>query len=300
MKKIIISIIVLIFSFVFFLEYRYSKIQYPITKEFVVIEKNENIYNIYDKLDIPYNIFDKIYFKFIKKPFVIPVGKIKMESITTKKHLIEDLIINPKLIKLTIPEGFTTEKVLNRIEALGLASKSEMLEEMKNYEFYYKHDDNFEGYFYPETYYFTNANTPKDILDKIFNKFLEVFPPSKYDSNEMYEYLKMASIIEWEAKHDVDRPKIAAVFYNRLNKNMKLQSDATLKYHLDRKVYKRFNGSKSDYNTYHNKGNIPTPINNPSYESIMAAIYPEKDFSYLYFFTDKKEIHIILWLMMSI
>lgn len=74
----------------------------------------------------------------------------KLNGITTKKHLIEDLIINPKLIKLTIPEGFTTEKVLNRIEALGLASKSEMLEEMKNYEFYYKHDDNFEGYFYPE------------------------------------------------------------------------------------------------------------------------------------------------------
>lgn len=105
----------------------------------------------------------------------------------------------------------------------------------------------------------------------------------------MYEYLKMASIIEWEAKHNVDRPKIAAVFYNRLNKNMKLQSDATLKYHLDRKVYKKdLISSKSDYNTYHNKGNIPTPINNPSYESIMAAIYPEKDFSYLYFFTDKK------------
>jgi UPF0755 protein len=95
----------------------------------------------------------------------------------------------------------------------------------------------------------------------------------------------MASIIEKEAVKDVDRPKIAGVFYNRLEIGMPLQSDATIQYIFDeRKHIVSYSDLKIDspYNSYLNKGLPPTPIANPGIKSIEAALEPE-DNDYLYF-----------------
>jgi glycosyltransferase involved in cell wall biosynthesis len=95
----------------------------------------------------------------------------------------------------------------------------------------------------------------------------------------------MASIVEREAKVDSERPVIAAVFYNRLEKNMELQSCATIQYALGvtkEKLYYKDLEVISPYNTYKHKGLPVGPICNPGLSTIKAAINPSK-VDYLYF-----------------
>ncbi|MBD3265298.1 endolytic transglycosylase MltG, partial [bacterium] len=97
--------------------------------------------------------------------------------------------------------------------------------------------------------------------------------------------LTMASIVEKEAKRDQDRAKIASVFVNRLEKNMPLQSDATIHYFLDdwsRPLTKKDTQRDSPYNTYKNTGLPPAPICNPGRKSMVAAMRPEKT-DYIFF-----------------
>ena len=101
----------------------------------------------------------------------------------------------------------------------------------------------------------------------------------------LQQVVNLASIIEKEAVLDEDRPMIASVFYNRLNVDMPLQSDATIQYifdeRKDRVMYKDLK-IKSPYNSYINKGLSPTPISNPGVKSIEAVLNPANS-DYLYF-----------------
>lgn len=280
---------------VFFMGFTYSffiKKQNVINKE-LIITKGAKPQEIYKKLGIHYSIFDRVYFKLTTNDRKIKDGYFLFDQ-NISKYEIMSIISNAKNteVVLTIPEGFTSEEVLNRIEKLGLSKKSEMLNAMKNYSFYYKSSDNFEGYLLPQTYYITKGATPKEILDKILGLFLKKYPSSKYKKDEMNKYIILASIIEKEAKQDEDRAKIAAVFLNRINKDMPLQSDATLKYDLKRDVLKEdLKTNKSPYNTYIHKGLTPTPICNPGEKSIEASMKPEKNFDKLYFFMYKDKTY---------
>jgi UPF0755 protein len=95
----------------------------------------------------------------------------------------------------------------------------------------------------------------------------------------------MASLVEEEATDQTDRKKIASVFYNRLEKGMRLQTDPTVLYslgsHKDRVLYKDLEVD-SPYNTYKVKGLTPGPIASAGKESIEAALSPEQT-DYVYF-----------------
>ncbi|OGO77563.1 MAG: hypothetical protein A2Y23_15720 [Clostridiales bacterium GWB2_37_7] len=104
----------------------------------------------------------------------------------------------------------------------------------------------------------------------------------------------LASIIEREAKWDKDRKTISAVFHNRLKKNMKLESCATVQYLLkDQKPDLTYEDLKVDspYNTYMYAGLPIGPISSPGAKSIEAALYPD-DVDYLFFFVSKDGSHI--------
>ncbi len=280
--KLIFFILILLISYTIFS----IAIQKQNTKnKEIIVKKGAVISKIYKDLDINYGVIDRIFFKLDKGYKNIKLGKYKFDRDLTKYEIIKILKNSKKNgVSLTIPEGFTSEQVLDRIEALGLATKKEMLKELKKYDFYYKHNEVFEGYFFPETYNFSLSETPKEILDRILGYFLKKYPIHLYDKNEFYDTLILASIIEKEAGKGDDRTKISAVFHNRLKNNMPLQSDATLKYELKRDVYKSdLMTSKSKYNTYKHKGLTPSPISNPGEESIYAALHPAKVDS-LYFF----------------
>jgi UPF0755 protein len=104
----------------------------------------------------------------------------------------------------------------------------------------------------------------------------------------------MASIVEREAKRAADRPKIAAVFYNRLRTGIALQSCATVQYalgkHQDRLLYADLQVA-SPYNTYLYRGLPPGPICSPGQASIRAALYPDSD-NYLYFVAKPDGSHV--------
>ncbi len=115
------------------------------------------------------------------------------------------------------------------------------------------------------------------------NKFIK----SKFD------VLILASIIEKEGKKSEELKNISSVFLNRLNKNMKLQSDVTVAYALNKKgnnLNKLDLKSKNYFNTYRYRGLPPTPICYPGEKAILAVLYPN-DTDYLYFVSNGKGGH---------
>ncbi len=101
----------------------------------------------------------------------------------------------------------------------------------------------------------------------------------------MPQAVTVASLVEREAKSEVDRPKIAGVIYNRLRLRMPLQVDAAIEYALPaHKSVLSFADLKHDspYNTYLHAGLPPTPIANPGRPSLEAALHPSKS-DYLYY-----------------
>jgi len=150
-----------------------------------------------------------------------------------------------------------------------------------------------EGYLAPNTYEIYINATPLEIVKKLLDQTDYVFSAEWQQRAEelgmtMDDVLILASMIEKEAKKS-DFAKVSAVFHNRLNMGMKLQSDPTIHYITgERRMSLR--GSdlavESPYNTYQNAGLPVGPICNPSPEAIYAALYPDESYvaeKYLYF-----------------
>src|SRR5699024_7088854 len=104
----------------------------------------------------------------------------------------------------------------------------------------------------------------------------------------VHEILTLASIVEKESKFTEDRPKVAQVFFNRLDEGMPLQSDITALYALrEHKTVVSYDDIDVDspYNTYKVNGLPPGPISSPSTESILGVLQPEgKEFDFIYFY----------------
>ena len=125
-------------------------------------------------------------------------------------------------------------------------------------------------------------------MKTILNEFLKKFPPEKYpDKQKFYDQLKLASIVEAEVSDPTDKPKVAGIFIKRLEIDMKLESDATLKYELGRQALRgELKTKETPYNSYKVKGLPPTPIGNPPVETFRAVEKAEVNDD-LFFFTYK-------------
>ena len=100
---------------------------------------------------------------------------------------------------------------------------------------------------------------------------------AKKSSLAWYEIITLASLIEKETGLDSERKIISSVFHNRLRKNMRLQTDPTVIYAMEKfdgNIRKRDLKIDSPYNTYRFSGLPPGPIANPGLDSIKAALYP--------------------------
>ncbi|WP_077618903.1 endolytic transglycosylase MltG [Bacillus sinesaloumensis] len=149
-----------------------------------------------------------------------------------------------------------------------------------------------EGYLFPATYPFYEkkpsieaiVETMLEQTDKVLSKYLGQLEGNPY-IDSTHKLLTMASLIEEEATAQTDREQISSVFYNRLDQDMKLQTDPTVLYalgqHKDRVLYEHLDVD-SPYNTYNVKGLTPGPIANAGETSISAALNPAET-DYLYF-----------------
>ncbi len=188
-----------------------------------------------------------------------------------------------KQVKVTIPEGFTVYDIARRLKENGIiANENDFIEKAKQ----------FEGYLFPDTYFFYKGESPEKIIDAMKSRFYEVLPGNyeemaKKKGLTLKEAVILASIVEKEAKFDKDRPLVASVFLNRLKIGMPLQSDATVNYAL--KSNKLWLSQKDldvdyPYNTYKYVGLPPGPICNPGLKSLLAVVNAPKT-DYYYFLT---------------
>lgn len=149
-----------------------------------------------------------------------------------------------------------------------------------------------EGQFAPETYYYTKGEQDLVILKRAFNLMQSQLEES-WDSRASdlpfktrYDALIAASIVEKEAFLDSERPVIAGVMVNRLQRHIPLQFDPTVIYGLgdryDGRIYKKDLKEDTPYNTYIHQGLPPTPISMPGQESISAVMHPVRH-EFLYF-----------------
>ncbi|MBC2576482.1 endolytic transglycosylase MltG [Peptostreptococcus canis] len=237
------------------------------------------------------------------KSNLMKAGKYKLSQSMSNDDIIHKMIdgmVYQDGIKITIPEGSLSTDIVNKLVNKGLGNRQvfvKLFREPKAFSKEYKFLDNsriktLEGFLYPETYYFKKGSTEKQIFSKMLKEFEKNYNKNvkayvdkqKYD---FYDTVIMASIVEKETVQDVDRDIVAGVFYNRLDKKMKLQSDAVLQYGLpERKSRVRYKDLKVDtvYNLYIHDGLPPTPIASPGIKSLVAAANPKRT-NYLYFIT---------------
>ena len=254
------------------------------------VKKGTTFVQIYKDLKLRYGIIDRIYLKLNGGNVKLKVGTYKFNGKLSKYEIIRKIKKSETNgVRLTIPEGFTSKQVFARMEALELGSKEDIEKVLKEMDFPYPHpNNNFEGYFYPETYIFPENVKTKQVIETILNEFLKRFPPEKYpDKQKFYDNLKLASIVEAEVSDMADKPKVAGIFIKRLEIGMRLESDATLKYELGRQATRNeLKSQNTVYNSYKVKGLPPTPIGNPPIETFRAVLNAEKTDN-LFFFTHK-------------
>ena len=202
----------------------------------------------------------------------------------------------------TIVEGFTLKEITQRIAALPKlkyqyfdAADAKLCQPFRG------NLASIEGLMLPETYFYVKNDTPEQLINRACQsmaKTVNHFWVSRDLSlpfNTPYAFLVMASIIEKESAYLPERPLIAGVFYNRLEKGMRLQTDPTVIYGLGEKYSGKLTHEDllvdTPYNTYTRKGLPPTPIASPSRESIEAALHPEHTTA-LFFVAKKDRSHI--------
>ncbi len=234
------------------------------------------------------NLVFKVYLKYRNEGKGIKAGYYELKGGMSMKELIDVLEAGmDKVFKLTIPEGYSIAEIAELLEKNGRINKDKFYKEFNGIEFPYPTPGgNFEGYLYPETYYIPENYNERLIIRTLLREFLKRFPPEKYaNKDEFYQKLIMASILEREAKLDEEKPLMASVFYNRIEKKMTLSSDATVNFLYDykkRRMYYKDLEIDSQYNTYKYKGLPPGPIANPSVVSVEAAYNPAET-EYLFF-----------------
>lgn len=203
--------------------------------------------------------------------------------------------------KLVIPEGYELYKIREKILELSWIDQEKLDKALYSSSYDYRFltgevgDKYLEGFLFPATYNIEVGTSEEDVVKMMLEKFNLVFKDEYYSRMDnlglnIEELMAMASIIEREIMVDDERKVAAGVFYNRINRKMKLQSCATVQYLLkERKANLSTNDLKIDslYNTYKYAGLPPGPIASPGEKSIIAALYPAES-NYLYFVKSAK------------
>ncbi len=193
-----------------------------------------------------------------------------------------------KAIKLTIPEGLNFLQIATKVHAeIPSISEVEFASSSKKYE----------GYLFPDTYFFMPYATVDEVIAKMQDTFNEkILQNDRFNKavvnsgHSLSDIVKMASILEGEVRTPEDRKIVSDLLWRRIKVGMPLQVDATFSY-INQKTSAEltFEDLKIDslYNTYKYRGLPPTPISNPGLETLLAAAEPTPN-DYVYFLNDKE------------
>lgn len=216
-----------------------------------------------------------------------------------------DTLVNGRvyLHKVTIPEGYNLFQIAHVLDEAGLCREGEFVQAATDPVRVRKMAiaepaETFEGYLFPDTYSFPRGVTPDTVIRTMVERLRSVYKREWYErANTLgftqHEVMTLASIIEKETGIADERPLISSVFHNRLNKNMRLETDPTVIYGIkdfDGNLTREHLRTNTPYNTYRHRGLPPGPIANPGLKSIEAALFPA-DSPYLYFVARKDNTH---------
>lgn len=202
----------------------------------------------------------------------------------------------------SFPEGLTAAEIARRFEEAGLAEAEEILAIV--------HDpglaaalrvegESLEGYLFPETYRWARGIGARAMVEDLVEQFRLAWAPlaerAQAQGLSMREAVVLASIVEKETGSPEERPRIAAVFLNRLARGMRLETDPAVIYGIPdfdgnlRRVH--LEDASNPYNTYQIPGLPPGPIANPGAASLRAVVEPKEDESSLFFVSKNDGTH---------
>ncbi|HEX9940550.1 MAG TPA: endolytic transglycosylase MltG [Thermoanaerobaculia bacterium] len=220
------------------------------------------------------------------------------------RMLVEGRIVTHSV---TLIEGLTLEEIGEQLARARLGRREVFLDLMRSPRLIADFDPDapdLEGYLFPETYSFASGTGEREIVETLVKTFRrrferEVRPLLARGSpgRSVRQVVTLASIVEKEARVPSERPLIAAVYRNRLDRGIGLAADPTVIYALKR--LGRWTGNirrddlrmNSPYNTYRYAGLPPGPICSPGLASLTAAADPA-DVSYLYFVSRNDGTHV--------
>ena len=200
----------------------------------------------------------------------------------------------PPRVRVTFPEGFTAEQMAEVLEHLGVCRKEEYLAFVMHPEHFARPwlsgVKSLEGFLFPDTYFLQVPTPPEEVIAVQLDRFEElVLPLFSGKEASFLESIVLASIVEKETRLREEKPLVASVFLNRLQKNMRLQSCATVVYALKKEkgvsvtsLRERDLIFPSPFNTYLHEGLPPHAICNPGLDAIRAVLEPAQT-DYLYF-----------------
>ena len=232
----------------------------------------------------------------------IKPGRYKLENGFNNNQIINSLRSNNVPIKITYNNIETFDQLIKRIseriEADSL-SLSNVFNEKKFLNDLGLNSESVFSLFIPNTYEFFWNTSAIQFRERILKEFDRFWNDSRIEKSKKVnlnpiEVMTLASIVQKETPKVDERPTIAGVYLNRLERNMKLQADPTVVYTIKKRdgfdtrirrvLYKDLR-IKSPYNTYVYRGLPPAPIVTPDISAIEAVLNPQKH-SFIYFVAD--------------
>jgi UPF0755 protein len=187
---------------------------------------------------------------------------------------------NRVVSKVVVPEGFSVQAILARLNTKTGVPMSQLKTEAKNFTQFGlpAGAPSLEGFLFPATYQFSPGTTAKVMLQTMVTRMNQSMKSHGVAAADELHVLTLASIIQKEGGTSSDFYKVSRVFTNRLAVNMPLQSDATVSYGAGTKTIATTNAQRADasnaYNTYAHAGLPVGPISAPGDTAIDAALHP--------------------------
>ena len=232
----------------------------------------------------------------------LKAGEYLLSAAMTPLQLLDIMVKGAvKLHKLTIPEGYNLYQIADLVDTANLGTKTDFIQAVTDPARVRQNGlegQTFEGYLFPDTYFFPKEVTIEGLIAAMVKRFWSVFVPewqarAKELGLTVHQVVTLASIIEKETGAGFERPIISSVFHNRLKKKMRLETDPTVIYgikNFDGNLTREHLTTPTPYNTYKIRGLPIGPIANPGGASLEAALYPD-DTNYIYFVSRKDSTH---------
>lgn len=280
---------------------------YQVEETIVEIKKGSSAHQIANLLEAKNIIRNRLLFNlFIRLNNVdqkLSYGRYLFRDSMTLSDVVDVLTSAKVILKpLTIPEGLNIRQTSQLLTAKGFGDYNTYVELCKDSVFASSlvgfSVRSLEGFLYPETYHLPEEASEKFILKILVREFKREMAKLDFSNEklDLYSTITLASIVEKEAHHRDEYPRIAGVYLNRLNDKHKLQADPTVEYVLAkrgikrRKIYYKDLRIDSPYNTYKYTGLPPGPICSPGFSAIEAVVLPE-DTDYYFFFAGNNGRH---------